>query len=140
MLCFGHCQWSSYPYQLEDERRGKDSEILKLSKHISELELQLSKKDEAKVQQLVASGGAEGKVSIKLKWREGKKAPCTINNVYYGEMAAAVDGNTVYVMELNKIHAYDTSTKPGHNFQIAALNVVLWPLSMVFLPLLVEVQ
>ena len=37
-------------HQLENERQGKESEILKLSMHISELELQFSKKEEAKVQ------------------------------------------------------------------------------------------
>ena len=65
-----------------------------------ELELQLSKKDGLHAQQSVAGSGAEGKISIKLKWREGKKVPHKIRNVLYGEMVVAVDGNTVYVMYL----------------------------------------
>ena len=76
--------------QLEDERKGKDSELLKLTERISELELQ--------TQQSVASGGAEGKTSIKLKWKEGKNAPCKMGNVHIGEMAAAAYENCMYVM------------------------------------------
>ena len=67
--------------------------------------------NELHAQQSVASCGvAEGKISIKLKWREGKKAPHKVRNVFYGKMAAAVDGNTVYVMYLRKIYAYNAST------------------------------
>ena len=76
--------------QLEDERKGKDSELLKLTERISELELQ--------AQRSVASGGAEGKTSIKLKWKEGRNAPCKIGNVHIGEMAAAAYENCMYVM------------------------------------------
>ena len=98
-------------HRLEDDRNRKDSEILKLTMRISELELQLSKKDQAfQVQQSMASSGVESKVSIKLKWREGKRAPCEITNICIGEMAAAVDGNYVYVMEDKKIYVYNTST------------------------------
>ena len=65
-----------------------------------ELELLLNKKDGLHAQQSVASGGAEGNSSIKLKWREGKKVPHKIRNMLYGEMAAVMDGNTVYVIHL----------------------------------------
>ena len=86
---------------IEDERKEKDSEILRQTDHIRELELQLNKKNELYAKQSVARGGAEGTNSIKLKWRRGKKAPHNIiikmRNVFYGEMAAAVDGNTIYM-------------------------------------------
>ena len=113
-------------YQLEDERKGKDGEILRLALRISELELQLSKMDEAKVPQSVASSGAEGKVSIKLKWR---KAPCKIHNVFNGEMAAAVDGNTVYVMEEWQVYVFNArknawSQLPDSSFRGCALAIV----------------
>ena len=96
-------------HQLEDEKKGKDSEILKLTEHISELELQLRM---VPAQQPVASGGAEGKTSIKLKWKRGRNAPCEISNNYIGEMAAAVDGNCMYVMGgLRKdVYMYNVST------------------------------
>jgi tyrosine-protein kinase Tec/ubiquitin carboxyl-terminal hydrolase 4/11/15 len=93
--------------QLEDERKGKDSEILKLAERISELEQQLRM---TRAQQSVASGGAEGKTSIKLKWKKGRNAPCGISNQYLGEMAAAVDENCMYVREGNNIYMYNIST------------------------------
>ena len=115
--------------QIEIERNQKENEILRLTKHISELELQLGEKNQAQVQQSMASSGAEGKVSIKLKWREGNRAPCKISNIYLGEMAAAVDGNYVYVMESKKIYAYNASTfawsqLPDSKFDGCALAIV----------------
>ena len=86
-------------YQLEDERETKNDKIVKLTECISELELQLGKKEPTQMQQSTASNGAEGKVCIKLKWREGKKMPRKVTNCYLGMMAAAVDGNSVYIME-----------------------------------------
>jgi serine/threonine protein kinase len=93
--------------QLEDERKGKDSEVLKLSKRISGLELQLGM---FQAQQSVASGGAEGKTSIKLKWKKGRNAPHKISNYFIGEMAAAVDENCMYVREGTNIYIYNIST------------------------------
>ena len=116
-------------HQLENERNRKDSEILKLTTRINELELQLSMKDQDQVQQSIVSSGADGKDSIKLKWREGKKAPCKISNSYVGLMAAAVDGDTVYVMENAKIYAYNASINawsqlPNSKFEGCALAIV----------------
>ena len=93
--------------QLEDERKGRDSEILTLTKRISELELQLRV---AKAQQSVASGGAECKTSINLKWKKGRNAPHEISNLRYGEMAAAVDENCMYVREDNIVFICNIST------------------------------
>ena len=118
-----------YKKQIEVERNQKENEILRLTKHISELELQLGKKNQAQVQQSMTSSGVEGKDSIKLKWREGKKAPCKISNVYLGEMAAIVDGNSVYILEDSKIYAYNGSTLawsqlPDSSFGGCALAIV----------------
>ena len=112
--------------QLEDERKGKDSEILKLTARISELELQLRM---VPVQQSVASGGAKGKTSIKLKWKKGRNAPHKMRNIYLGEMAAAVDENCMYVREGNSVYIYDTcalawSQLPDCEYQGCALAVV----------------
>ena len=114
---------------IENERIQKENEILKLTMRISELELQNKKKDQTLMQQSTASSGAEGKVSIELKWREGKRAPCGISNNYIGEMAATVDGNIVYVMEYMKIYAYNGSTLawsrlPDSNYRGCGLAVV----------------
>ena len=115
--------------QIEDERSQKKDEILKLITTINELESQLSKKVQPQVQHSTASRGAEGKVNIKLKWREGKKAPCRIGNVYYGEMAATVDENYVYVMDSTKIYAYNANTfawsqLPDSSFDCSTLAIV----------------
>ena len=115
--------------QIEDERSQKEDEILKLITTISELESQLSKKVQPQVQQSTASRVAEGKVNIKLKWRKGKKAPCGINNAYIGEMAAAVDGNSLYVMARHSIYSYNASTLawsqlPDSSFENCALAIV----------------
>ena len=128
---------------IEDERNKNDNEVLILTTQlkqavsrkemaltrISELELELGKKDQVQVQQSVASSGAEGKVSIKLKWKKGKKALYKISNSFVGVMAAAVDGNSVYVMEWAKIHAYNGSTHtwsllPDSSFKGCALAIV----------------
>ena len=112
------------------ERHRKEDEILKLTIRISELESQLSRKDQPQVQKSVASSGAlEDKVSIKLKWRETKRAPRKICNRSFGEMAAAVDGNSVYVMDYTKIYAYNASTLawsqlPDSKFEGCALAIV----------------
>jgi hypothetical protein len=99
--------------EVEDERRAKNSEILELTKRIGELELQLGKKSESRPRRstLTSGQGAEGKVSIKLKWKKGKKAPCKISNSLLGIMAATVDESCIiYVMENKNIFAYNGST------------------------------
>jgi hypothetical protein len=113
-------------HQLEDERKGKDSKILKLTRRISALELQL---EMVQAQQSVASGGAEGKTSIKLKWMKGKNAPCKICSIHYGEMAAVVDENYMYVMEREKVYTYNVSTLawsqlPDSEYKVCALAIV----------------
>ena len=58
----------------------------------------------------MASGGAENKANIKLKWREGKKAPYTISKRCIGEAAATVDGNSVYnILSSAKVYSYSAS-------------------------------
>ena len=59
----------------------------------------------------MASGGAESKVSIQLKWRKGKKAPCEMSNRFIGETAAAVDGNFVYILSSTTIYSYNASRR-----------------------------
>ena len=112
--------------RLEDERKGKDSELLKLTERISELELQLRM---IPAQQSVAGGGAEGKTSIKLKWKKGRNTPRTISNQYFGEMAAVVDENCMYVMEYYNVYMYDIRTLawsqlPDNEYQDCAFTIV----------------
>ena len=112
--------------RLEDERKGKNSEMLKLTEHISEFEQQLRM---VPAQQPVASGGAEGKTSIKLKWKNGRNVPRKICNHYLGEMAAAVDENCVYVRERYNVYTHDMRTLawsqlPDSEHQGCALAIV----------------
>ena len=113
-------------HQLEDERKGKDSEILKLTERISELELQLRI---VPAQQSVASGGTEDMISIKLKWKKGRNAPCEISNIYRGEMAAAGYENCMYVRGNYNIYVYDMCTLawsqlPDSEYEGCALAIV----------------
>ena len=127
-------------HQLENE---KDGEILKLTTQlervvsekemalirISELELQLGKKQQVQVQQSRSSSGAEVKGNIKLKWWEGNKSPHKICRYQNGMMTTAVDRNSVYVMTSTQIYAYNVSTLawsqlPGNGFEGCALAVI----------------
>ena len=115
--------------QLREQLRKQIEEERKLTTSIGELKSQLNKKVQSQVQQSTSSSGSEGNVNIKLKWREGKKAPHKISNCYVGEMAAAVDGNYVYVAESIKIYAYNASTLawsqlPYSRFSDCALAIV----------------
>ena len=47
-----------------------------------------------------------GRPSIKLTWREGKKAPCKMNSSH----CAAVDGSTLYVRSNGDVYAYTVGT------------------------------
>jgi serine/threonine protein kinase len=109
--------------ELEHENRDKEMALIR----ITELELKTS---QAQLQQSMAkSREAQGKVNMTLKWRKGKKAPCKMSNRFVGMMAAAVDGNSVYVMEWAKVYAYDASTNswsqlPDSRFKCCALAII----------------
>ncbi len=45
-------------------------------------------------------------IKLKLTWREGEKAPCKMSGSYH----AAVDGNTLYVVQLHQDFCYTIST------------------------------
>ena len=73
-------------------------------KRVAELEQLLSQRDQ---QNPEASSRGKELASIKLKWREGKRAPCGMYR-----SCAVVDGNTVYVRAGGtvKIYSYDATT------------------------------
>ena len=105
------------------------SEMKEIEMRISELELQLRKEDQAVVQQIEASNEVNSKGNYELEWREGKKAPCKISNIFTGEMAATMNENFVYVMERTEIYAYNASTLtwyhlPGSGYHGCALAFV----------------
>ena len=123
--------------QLEDEGNMKDEEIEALAMKLeqvtrekitaearsSELELQLGKKDVLQSMAVESNGG------LKLEWRKGEKAPCRIERYFVGEVAAAVNGNCLYIIHQTKVYAYDASTLvwsqlPDSSFRGCALVVL----------------
>ena len=77
-----------------------------------------------------AKDGAMDDANIKLRWREGKKAPCTMSRI----CDAIVDNNTVYCKyDSNKIYSYYTPTSnwspildcPAKGFAITVIDGLL---------------
>ena len=73
-----------YKREIDEERKVKNKEISELTEHISELEQRLMIREKGDIHGrrqsiLPSSQGAEGKISIKLKWKKGKKPPCKID-------------------------------------------------------------
>ena len=96
--------------QLRDSKRDKELEELKkqlatADKRIREYEWQLSKNDEPPV----ARSRVDTLAKIRLKWREGEKAPCVMSRNFFSMVDVAVDDNVVYVMENHHVYAYDAS-------------------------------
>ena len=90
-------------HQLKEvEQEVAQSEIEGVAEH----EQLLSQRDQ---QNPEASSGEKGLPSIKLKWREGKRAPCGMQR----RCDAVVDGNTVYVRNERTVEIYscDTTTE-----------------------------
>ena len=66
---------------------------------------------------------------MKLRWREGRKAPCEIKRICNAVMREGV----VYYMQFRKIHAYHTTTSewslipdcPVKEFALAVINGTL---------------
>jgi N-acetylneuraminic acid mutarotase len=79
--------------------------VAQFERRIAELEQQLSQREQQKTK---ASSRGKELTSFKLRWREGKRAPCEINRW----CDAVVDSNTVYVMNsiVENIHSYDVTS------------------------------
>ena len=114
-------------HQLEESERV----VADFERRIIELEGQLHQRDQPLIQH-----HDDGEVVIKLRWREGEKAPCKMDRC----CDAAVGGNVVYCTEKASamggdiIHAYDTTTSswsltppcPIHKgFALAVINETL---------------
>ena len=79
--------------------------VAQFERRVAELEQLFSQRDQ---QNPEASSRGKELASIKLKWREGKRAP----RVMYRLCDAVVDGNTMYVRngDTVKIYSYDATT------------------------------
>ena len=78
--------------------------VAQFERRIAKLEQQLSQRDKPNLE---ASSRGKELASIKLRWREGKRAPCGMSRW----CDAVVDGSTVYVRNRNnKIYSYDVTS------------------------------
>ena len=79
--------------------------VAQFERRTAELERQLCQREQQKIE---ASSRGQELTSFKLRWREGKRAPCKI----YRHCDAVVNGNTVYVRNqaLMDIYAYDVTS------------------------------
>ena len=104
--------------QLEESERVN----AQFQRRITELEQLRPATDES-------SSSKEQRTSIKLTWREGGKASCTMNGSY----CAAVDGSTLYVALMHQVFCYTVSTSrwsrlpgsPTYNCSPVILNNLL---------------
>ena len=82
-----------------------EQKVGQFERRVAELEQLLSKKNQQNPE--TSSRGKE-LTNIKLKWREGKRAPCRMGRL----CDAVVDGNTVYVRAgvTVEIYSYDATT------------------------------
>ena len=121
---------------LEKEKMIQDQErqIQDQERHIQELQQQLSQRGDQRREKMEASGAAASGCSIKLRWRDGGRAPSEM----VGEVAA-VDGSVVYFRPggygARKVFAYNSTSHkwselpmcPYHmyGFSIAVVNGLL---------------
>ena len=99
--------------QEKDRQLGRVNQQLEVSeqavaqfeRRIAELEQQLNQREQQKTK---ASSRGKELTSFKLRWREGKRAPCRMRRC----CDAVVDGNTVYVRKegSENIYAYEVTS------------------------------
>ena len=89
--------------RVNQQLEASEQVVAQFERRISELEL--SQREQQKTK---ASGRGKELTSFKLKWREGKRAPCKMDR--YSD--AVIDGNTVYVNNESSvnIYAYDVTS------------------------------
>ena len=113
-------------HQLEENKRV----IADFGRRIIELEGQLRQRDQAQIQGRGDQSRIHGGTVIKLRWREGEKAPCKMDRC----CDAVVVGSVVYCRQFASLHAYHTTTSnwslipdcPVHRgFALAVLNETL---------------
>ena len=108
---------------LEREKTIQDQQ-----RQILELQQQLSQRGGQRQEQEEASGAAASGGSIKLRWRDGGRAPCQM----CGEVVA-VDGSRAYFSPLTSVFAYSFAAKkwselpkcPNCYFSLAMVNSLL---------------
>ena len=85
--------------RVNQQLEASEQVVAQFERRIAELEQQLSQKEQKKTK---ASSRGKELTSIKLTWREGKRAPCGMSRW----CDAIVDGNTVYVINRRTVNIY----------------------------------
>ena len=95
--------------RVNQQLEASEQVVAQFERRIAELEQQLSQREQQKIKATNLSGEKE-LTSFKLRWREGKRAPCRM--IRYCD--AVVDGNIVFVRNEGKvnnyIYAYDVTS------------------------------
>ena len=111
---------------LEREKTIQDQQRL-----VQELQQQLRQRGGQRQEVGEASGAATSAGRIKLRWRDGGRAPCKIRG-----QVSTVNGSVAYLVHSslqNKVHFYDSSSKkwselpkcPNYGFSLAVVNSLL---------------
>ena len=85
--------------RVNQQLEASEQVIAQFERRIAELEQQLSQREQQKMK---ASSRGKELTSFKLRWREGKRAPCGM----YRNYDTVVDGNTVYVVKSSTVNIY----------------------------------
>ena len=108
--------------------------LLEMTQQNSELQQQPRQREGQRQEEVKASGVATSGNSIKLRWRDGGRAPCA---GMYGAVAA-VGGSVAYfrcgvTKQENDVYSYDSSSRkwselsecPNYGFSLAVVNSLL---------------
>ena len=85
--------------RLNQQLEASEQVVAQFERRIAELEQQLSQREQRKIK---ATNGEKELTSFKLRWREGKRAPCRM--IRYCDVV--VDGNIVFVRNEGKVNNY----------------------------------
>ena len=109
----------------------REKMIQDLQRQVLELQQQLRQRGSQRQEEGEASGAAASGGSIKLRWRDGGRAPCEM----WGEVSV-VDGRVAYFLPVgsNNVFAYDSTNNkiwyelpkcPNSGFSLAMVNSLL---------------
>ena len=85
--------------RVNQQLEASEQVVAQFERRIAELEQQLSQREQQNVQ---ASSRGKELTSFKLRWKEGKRAPCGMHRC----CDAVIDGNTVYIRNEGRVSIY----------------------------------
>ena len=116
--------------EIQRNLQEREKMIQDLQRHVLELQQQLRQTGGQRQEEGEASGAAASGGSIKLRWRDGGRAPCEM----YGAVSA-VDGSVAYCQQggSKRVFAYNSTNNkwselpecPNYGFSLAVVNSLL---------------